>query len=510
MNEANFGSSMKKNSEIIDSFVFSRKKLCNYLFYLKCLICAILIFTFNQAHASLQLEDNDSENSPHHQAVVENLEISRLSDESEQTQNLMEGSESHILFLESSEYINETTTYQAEIEVNSDNYNSMAEKNLSVNEENNAQPCEEIHCSQAIQIVSKQKSFTAEDETYCDLEALQPVPALYLEQPSGENLPTSPANCCEAACQNEFPILQEESFPIITDEVPIYQNNVPIDYSSCNLTSAPSCCIYGLCLQSYIDGVIAWRRDEVSSTFIQINVDPPIPSIVSTNIKNVDIFQLGAKGQLAWNCWFLRGAAYYGFIPTNHDSFKERHVFPSPPGQLRLGDIDGHTTDADVGLGYLIHFTSYPCLGWAPMAGWAYHKQHYIEENLNITELSGTKFITSWNGPWLGIDFLYQANRCLQFNGGYRLHFTKWKHEELFTPGFFQISDTSVVYGHTLYLEARWQFLCNFYFDLDLCYKYYSIGNKKPFVSTPSGLDHFESDYWWHSFVLGASLGYCF
>jgi hypothetical protein len=308
----------------------------------------------------------------------------------------------------------------------------------------------------------------------------------------------------EAICPESFPYAAElyqpdNVMPCVDSIAPPLHFAEPI----------PFCCHPPLCLQTYLDAIMAWRKDFVTAEFVQINEFTPIPSIVTTHIRDIDIFQLGAQGQMAMGSWFLRGAASYGFLVNNEDAFRERHQFPSPPPQIRTGDIGGHTIDADIGLGYVFNVIWVPSWGLAPMVGWAYNKQDFEEENLNFSFLSGSKFITRWNGPWVGLDFFYQANSCMQFNAGYHLHFTEWRHKELF-PAFFQISSARIAYGHTLFLEGKWSFCRRFFFDLGFTYKYFSIGNLEPSVDTPSALPHFESVFRWSSVALAASLGMYF
>lgn len=228
--------------------------------------------------------------------------------------------------------------------------------------------------------------------------------------------------------------------------------------------------------------------------------------------KNLAIWEIGGIGEIAIDAnWFIKGYYYYGWITGGHFSNEE----------IR-GKERGNTKDAQGGIGFV-----YPLFyRWAlaPQVGWAFNQQKTILHDASPPEFEKLRFLSMWNGPWIGIDFIYERN-CFTLSGGYEFHLTDWRgswvlHKAL-SDAFSDKRKVGTAYGHVIHLNGSWDFAMHWDLNLELKYQNWQtrgIGNlnsKEEALFTSSlgsavTLVNFVQKVFWHSWGAALNLGYHF
>lgn len=183
---------------------------------------------------------------------------------------------------------------------------------------------------------------------------------------------------------------------------------------------------------NYLEGDLAvgysYRQDSFSAKTIDINT---LESEI--NFDNILIHQVTARGTLLMGKFYFRGLADAGWVYGGSAGRKEN-----------VGDIEIFEHSADVngcsvfdvsgGVGYL-----YECLdaGYkvAPLFGYSWSRQDFETKDVIlhvdfINELPAGLCITGfresysldWQGPWFGVDFVYDYYACWKLFGSAEFH----------------------------------------------------------------------------------------
>ena len=157
---------------------------------------------------------------------------------------------------------------------------------------------------------------------------------------------------------------------------------------------------------SYIDLDTGYRWDKVYHRFVVWN-DGLNSAANPVRVNDLNSFQLGAKVQSAIcsGNWFVRGSGHYGWVYPG--DFQEGGLYAR---------VKGHTVDASASTGY--YFSFHPCWGLGPVIGYAYDQMHLHTSHLfqntsgGDVDNGGMKLTQTFQGPFVGLDLLFQPS-CL-------------------------------------------------------------------------------------------------
>lgn len=234
----------------------------------------------------------------------------------------------------------------------------------------------------------------------------------------------------------------------------------------------------------------------------------------STIAKNLQVFEVGGKGLIAFDShWYARGFYYYGWIVDG--DFSE----PSLKGKQ-----NGNTQDGLGGFGYLAPINQTCSLGF--LGGWAFDEQETILREASLNPFNGLKFTSIWNGPWLGLDFYARNRNGFLFNLGYEFHGANWRGSWLLEHhSSLAYSDQrrgGIAFGHVVYADFLWFINCHFLIDLEVKYQNWSLqsvgivnsSGSVPFSSSPVCgpvcATTFVKEATWESIGVSLNLGYSF
>lgn len=290
-------------------------------------------------------------------------------------------------------------------------------------------------------------------------------------------------------------------------------------------------CDFDCCSQQRTDfDFFAGHRWDEVTTLIKA-YDPPGTEIFTDDlkIKDLSIYEIGLKGRGLYCNILVRGAASYGWV--NHGKYDEdTHdiVFDTREESTAHAN-SGHTKDATIGIGYLFPLA---CNAWmGPVAGWTYHQQHFKmsdgeTDDIEDSILDDLTYTTQWNGPWIGVDMLYQRCNFL-FALGYEYHWAHWKASwDLDGPDISGIDGVAFSdrrkgkhgHGNHVYLDGQWNFFPCWYVGLGFKFDYWTVHNGSEHPKNGSfadvGLSNSERDKVrnasWRSYGITLDLGYTF
>jgi hypothetical protein len=226
-------------------------------------------------------------------------------------------------------------------------------------------------------------------------------------------------------------------------------------------------------------------------------------------------------------CWlYARAYGDYGWILDKKIRETDSFGLIVPPETIvttvtENNSNKGHVGDFSLGLGNHFQLMA-KRLTIAPMVGFGYHTQQMRTKGsdkvvnelaalgVNASQLTaigfvptsgGSKYRTSWWGPWVGVDFYY--NTCCQWLlfGEFEYYFASRcnvKRNSNIGVGFFDdYHKTNSMRGWRSRLGSSYFFACNLYASLDINYQYLKSHHAK---------HHFT----WHSIGIGANLGYAY
>jgi hypothetical protein len=210
-----------------------------------------------------------------------------------------------------------------------------------------------------------------------------------------------------------------------------------------------------------VDMTAGYRQDGVDFHYSAIDSATEHTKSGFFKADPLKIFELGLKLKYALDKhWYLRGFSDFGWVLTGRD--KARTLFAlshSPASQSGNG---GHALDFGGALGYTVFVIRTVTL--APIVGWGYErlKTDLSSQRTHIDNIRTVSHLkTSWNGPFIGLDLVYQPNIHFVVNGTYSLQMA----DQRIT---MKTSDT-----HQIQARSEWGALGNF-FLLGLWYRCYS------------------------------------
>lgn len=222
---------------------------------------------------------------------------------------------------------------------------------------------------------------------------------------------------------------------------------------------------------AYVDLVNSYRQDKI---FAHLNTYDGYHNLIEENhinMKNISLYQIGAKGQVVACNLFARGEAYWGW--SDNGNYRESsNIWNGYPSKSKARLHHGRTRDFTVGGGYYLPTCGLFNLG--PSGGWSYHSQEFTVHRARIQGytddlLNGLQFHNTWQGPWAGVDA--QIEFCgFELRGGYSYHWANWQgkwhlkakgydwqgNENL---GFSEKCKCSDVRGQEAYIDVLWS-LC--------------------------------------------------
>jgi hypothetical protein len=215
--------------------------------------------------------------------------------------------------------------------------------------------------------------------------------------------------------------------------------------------------VQGIELENYFDMSGGYRFDRLSTKLSQHRSN--------IKVKNIRIEEIGAKGRYTfYNDMYIRGSTYYGNVMGG--DYRETSV--SKRDSVSLTKAHAHkgiAEDTNVGLGYL--YSVNQNFGVGAIGGWTYNrlslKMHHAKTHGHTDHARNRlKYKNRWNGPWLGIDFMYRYCN-FSLDAGYEYHWAhwhaEWKLKDRDHPHVFsdrrQSKDAN---GRVGYIEGRWDF----------------------------------------------------
>lgn len=286
---------------------------------------------------------------------------------------------------------------------------------------------------------------------------------------------------------------------------------------------------YGCCCDSEwdaeLDLSVGYRRDEFSTKIKTLDhcCDTSLFHD-KIKVKDLDIYEIGLKGRVGYCDWFVRGFAYWGWI---HDGrYKDNAIaFLDGTESCIDADVDGHTEDYSIGLGYLFGFCDNFYVG--PVVGWSYNRlkpridhADFDHSNVSCSVFDGLEYTAKWHGPWLGIDFIYEYCDFI-FDFGYEYHWAHWDGRwsldgsDITNLAFSDRQKAKHAHGNLLYADFRWGFCEGWVVGLGFMFK--DFRNKKGHVHPvcSENFSAFRSDnnkakVKWHSASVTLDLGYSF
>lgn len=216
-------------------------------------------------------------------------------------------------------------------------------------------------------------------------------------------------------------------------------------------------------LGGYFDIVNSYRQDKFS---VNLNTFDSKNNLVEKNkfdLKDISLYQLGAKGQLVACNFFARGEAYWGW--ADNGSYRENsRIWNGSPLKTRAHLHKGRTRDFTVGGGYFLPACGLINIG--PSGGWSYQSQEFTIHRARIQgfsddSINGLEYSNRWQGPWAGADA--QLNFCgFELRGGYSYHWATWQGKwhlkgcEGEGNGFTEKCRSSDATGQVAYVDALW------------------------------------------------------
>lgn len=232
-------------------------------------------------------------------------------------------------------------------------------------------------------------------------------------------------------------------------------------------------------IPNYLDVAVGYRNDSLTNHSISGETATGKQVLhEKLNITNFNIYEIGAKVRYEPFCnIFGRGSAYIGWL--NGGNYHEEDTIRAHFFDIHAKGNHGQSVDWDLGGGYQFNF--FGCVGIAPIFGWSYD---YLDIRMKRATsngefdpfLSGLRYTSYWNGPFVAVD-VYLNAWCFLVNFGYEYHWPHWKGRYLLPVP----SDMGVVFsntrrshnatGNVYYIDLIYTFCCNW--GLGLSYKYF-------------------------------------
>jgi hypothetical protein len=335
----------------------------------------------------------------------------------------------------------------------------------------------------------------------------------------------------------------------------------------------------GWCPRPYLNDVIldndinisiGYRRDICENQIRAFDEESFLITRENMKIHDLALTEFGLRLNYVFDdicgCyWFrnfvIKGSIYYGIAGQGeyhdkiHDDESGDYFYST--GIVNESIIHkGHSIDGSIGLGYLFpfHFECIGNFGFVPIGGWSYNRLDLGMKNAEInghgssssTSSSSSSFFPpddsssssssrfpeegltfnqKWEGPWAGLDVIYQ--RCdfsLKLSGEY--HWAHWKadwilrgHDIIGTRDFSNRRTSSHAHGYVAAADFRWQI--QRWWNVDIGFKYTRFSLKNGRLTPREDEIRFiqlglldQKDVvkhaLWHSFAVTVDLGYNF
>ncbi len=250
--------------------------------------------------------------------------------------------------------------------------------------------------------------------------------------------------------------------------------------------------------------------------------------------QRINSYQLGAK--TLWRfCThpYVRASGHYAWILAG--DFREK---------ADKGNLSGHTWDVNGGLGWLIPL--HPCWGFAPVVGWSYDSLNItatsvLAANLGVAgtgrdimptdpgifvTITNINCLSTFQGPWVGVDFLFRPTCCFDLKLGYELHGASWHGKHIFvngepgadfgtSAGFSNLRRACPVWGNLFQIEGIYYFCNCWQGGFNFKYQIWHSENTGKYKRTTTPVNplithQLIADLEWDSFSLTLQLGRTF
>lgn len=294
-----------------------------------------------------------------------------------------------------------------------------------------------------------------------------------------------------------------------------------------------------------------YRKDDLSFTVQVPDCDPFFKN--RSRFEDVEIFQLGVRGQTTLGCnFYLRGAFSWGWIldgdyKEKTETFARPYFFEGDEicfNERHRNVLDGRfVLDFDIALGYPFYFCD--CSMYlAPVVGYGFNEQNLFIEDSEHVEFTSAftsslfipvsessccnnddKLINRWYGPFIGVDFAYRpCNECWSIWGELEYHYARYNAKRHDFAGFSLFNE----FNRTLRNAHGWVFAAGADYTWNSCWtvgldvKVQNWGASRRhrhchestfgyfFGENSCDDGHFKTKVDWRSFAINLVLGRCF
>lgn len=302
------------------------------------------------------------------------------------------------------------------------------------------------------------------------------------------------------------------------------------------------CASYSVASDSTFEFLAGYRHDNIDWNVQVPRCDPSLK--VSSNYKNIDIFQLGIRGRTNLGCNFYTRASFdLGWILDGDlrdktslfdNDFSDEcdvHVFEALTFETE-SVLDGRfVLDLDIAFGYPFYFCD--CQAYiAPVVGYAFNEQYLTDDtnsrvafgDSNSDNFAGhdcctEKFISKWYGPFVGLDFKYDPCTCWNTYGSVEYHWVNAKIKRQGENGFCFSNDWNHHYnssrGWVVNFGLAYEWCHCWSAGIDFVYRDFvahrhhheclgSLGFESEGSSSSSGFDSFKTKTTWRSYAISA------
>jgi hypothetical protein len=241
-----------------------------------------------------------------------------------------------------------------------------------------------------------------------------------------------------------------------------------------------------------------YRLDQLKSNVNIFSAPGVFEGSDNLKVRNLSIYEIGAKGRVTFFDFYLRGFGYWGWGNNGHYSERVSDASETLVSLSKARVHSSRSQDTLGGIGYLFNFCDCCNNEWGlgPVVGWSYAYQRVKLKNGRTNDIpdrtfDGLVYKNRWSGPWIGVDFTFQ--HChFRFNAGYEYHWAHWHADwELngpnVTPVAFSDSRNSKhAYGNVLYFDGFWNFAGNW--ELGLGFRLQEWRARKGHLKPKAGL----------------------
>jgi Protochlamydia outer membrane protein len=270
-------------------------------------------------------------------------------------------------------------------------------------------------------------------------------------------------------------------------------------------------------IEAEVDISTGWRNDRITTENRLFSRIETFIAAEEIKIRNLDVWQIGGKGRVRYDNWYLRAYGYYGW--ANNGKFRQNITDVTDVLEADLhGKVhEGNTMDGAIGGGYLFDFEDNLQNIWSigPTIGWAYHEQKVNIRRERLSEFAlfrKLRYTAQWYGPWAGVDLTFRSCQFIM-NLGYEYHWTQFHGDlrESIAPGirFNMHQKSNHGYGNVAYFDGKWVFYSNWTVGIGLKYEGWKA-NKGHAHLTSFGIDEKLKHARWTSGQVTLDLGYAY